>query len=97
MLDVIAQNIRNHHANARYRPVALHGEQMLMLAQYNVFPNATVLVSGDMLNVLLGLPGATPDQSELVTYTFYRGAVGRRAPHEADRRRFSRPTSAAPA
>jgi phenylpropionate dioxygenase-like ring-hydroxylating dioxygenase large terminal subunit len=72
MLDVIAQNIRDHHATLGTDLSRFTSEQMLMLAQYNVFPNATVLVWGEMLNVLLGLPGATPDQSELVTYTFYR-------------------------
>jgi hypothetical protein len=72
MLDVIAQNIRNHHATLGTDLSRFTGEQILMLAQYNVFPNATVLVWGEMLNVLLGRPGVTPDQSELVTYTFYR-------------------------
>jgi choline monooxygenase len=72
MLDVIAQNIRGHHAALGTDLSRFTSEQILMLAQYNVFPNATVLVWGEMLNVLLGLPGATPDQSELVTYTFYR-------------------------
>ena len=72
MLDVIAENIRRHHATLGTDLSRFTSEQMLMLAQYNVFPNATVLVWGEMLNVLLGLPGPTPDQSELVTYTFYR-------------------------
>jgi len=72
MLDVIAQNIRDHHATLGTDLSRFTSEQMLMLAQYNVFPNATVLVWGEMLNVLLGLPGPTPDRSELVTYTFYR-------------------------
>ncbi len=72
MLDVIAQKIREHHARQGTDLSRFTSEQILMLAQYNVFPNATVLVWGEMLNVLLGRPGATPDQSELVTYTFYR-------------------------
>src|SRR5207342_3309334 len=72
MLDVIAQKIREHHATLGTDLSRFTSEQMLMLAQYNVFPNATVLVWGEMLNVLLGRPGANPDQSELVTYTFYR-------------------------
>src|SRR5437763_14155368 len=72
MLDVIAQNIRDHHAKRGADLARFTSEQILMLAQYNVFPNSTVLVWGDMLNVLIGRPGPTPDHSELVTYTFYR-------------------------
>jgi choline monooxygenase len=72
MLDVIAQKIRGHHASLGTDLTRFTSEQILMLAQYNVFPNSTVLVWGEMLNVLLGRPGSTPDQSELVTYTFYR-------------------------
>jgi phenylpropionate dioxygenase-like ring-hydroxylating dioxygenase large terminal subunit len=72
MLDVIARNIRQSHAAKGTDLSRFTSEQILMLAQYNVFPNATVLVWGEMLNVLLGRPGPTPDQAELVTYTFYR-------------------------
>lgn len=72
MLDVIAQKIREHHAALGTDLSRFTSEQILMLAQYNVFPNATVLVWGEMLNVLLGRPGASPDRAELVTYTFYR-------------------------
>ena len=60
MLDVIAENIRSHHATLGTDLSRFTSEQMLMLAQYNVFPNATVLVWGEMLNVLLGLPGPLP-------------------------------------
>jgi phenylpropionate dioxygenase-like ring-hydroxylating dioxygenase large terminal subunit len=72
MLDVIAQNIRDHHATLGTDLSRFTAEQILMLAQYNLFPNATFLVWGEMVNVLLGLPGPTPDEAELVTYTFYR-------------------------
>jgi hypothetical protein len=37
MLDVIAQNIRNHHATLGTDLSRFSGEQILMLAQYNVF------------------------------------------------------------
>jgi len=72
MLDVIAQKIREYHATLGTDLSRFTSEQMLMLAQYNVFPNSTVLVWGEMLNVLIGRPGPTPDDAELVTYTFYR-------------------------
>jgi len=72
ILDVIAQKIRHHHATLGTDLSRFTSEQILRLAQYNVFPNATVLVWGEMLNVLIGRPGPDPDHSELFTYTFYR-------------------------
>jgi phenylpropionate dioxygenase-like ring-hydroxylating dioxygenase large terminal subunit len=72
--DVIASLLRAEHA-------ATHGvdcshldtAQMLRLAQYNLFPNATVLVWGEMVNVIIGRPGLTPDTAEMVSYLLYRG------------------------
>jgi phenylpropionate dioxygenase-like ring-hydroxylating dioxygenase large terminal subunit len=72
MLDVIAQKIRESHAEKGADLSRFTSEQILMLAQYNLFPNATFLVWGEMVNVLIGRPGADPDHAELVTYTFYR-------------------------
>jgi hypothetical protein len=46
---------------------------MLRLSQYNLFPNATVLVWGEMVNVLIARPGLTPDDAELTTFLMYRG------------------------
>ena len=67
MLDVIAaEHPRPPSAKLGTDLSRFTSEQMLELAQYNLFPNATVLVWGEMLNVLLGAPGPTPDQSELV-------------------------------
>ncbi|MGZ4728565.1 MAG: aromatic ring-hydroxylating oxygenase subunit alpha [Acidimicrobiales bacterium] len=46
--------------------------QVMDLAQYNLFPNATVLLWGEMINVILSRPGPTPDEAELVTYLLLR-------------------------
>ena len=45
---------------------------MLDLAQYNLFPNATVLLWGEMVNVLIARPGPTPDEAELSTFLLSR-------------------------
>ena len=58
-------------------------EQMLMLAQYNLFPNATVLVWGDMLNVLLGLPGPHARSVRARDLHLLPRALRRRAAHAA--------------
>jgi hypothetical protein len=61
---------------------------VLQLAQYNLFPNATLLVWGDMLSLLVGRPGPTPDVAEFATYSFARAAdpdSPRRPPIELSR------------
>ena len=70
--DVIAQRIREHQATRNIDLSAYDTDGILRLSQYNLFPNATVLVWGDMLNVLVSRPGATPDEAELVMYLLYR-------------------------
>ncbi len=42
------------------------------LSQYNLFPNATVLLWGEMINVILSRPGPTPDEAEMVTFLLLR-------------------------
>ena len=74
--EVIAQRIREHQAT---RGIDLSGydtDGLLRLSQYNLFPNATVLVWGDMVNVLVARPGATPDDAELAMYLLYRAPAG---------------------
>jgi phenylpropionate dioxygenase-like ring-hydroxylating dioxygenase large terminal subunit len=74
--DVIADLLRREHARAHGVDCAgLDTAQMLRLAQYNLFPNATVLVWGEMVNVLIAMPGTTPDTAEFVTFLLYRGAA----------------------
>ena len=70
--DVIAQRIREHQAT---RGVDLSGydtDGLLRLSQYNLFPNTTVLVWGDMVNVLVSRPGPSPDEAELSMFLLYR-------------------------
>ena len=64
--------------------------QMLCLNQYNLFPNATVLVAPDLMTILCGRPGPTPDSGQMVGINFRRAADAGRAPQPARRRHRSR-------
>jgi hypothetical protein len=57
-------------------------DQTLNMSQYNLFPNITVLVFSDMLNVVRSRPGATHLDAYMDAYTFERRPV-----HEARRSR----------
>ena len=70
--DVIAQLIRDHQATRGVDMSRFDTDGVLRLSQYNLFPNTTVLVWGDMLNVLTSRPGSSPDDAELVMYLMYR-------------------------
>ncbi len=74
--DVIAQRIREHQATRGVDLAGYDTDGLLRLSQYNLFPNATVLVWGDMLNVLVSRPGASPDDAELVMYLLHRVPAG---------------------
>ncbi|MGH8977592.1 MAG: aromatic ring-hydroxylating oxygenase subunit alpha [Acidimicrobiia bacterium] len=75
--DVIATLLRREHARVYGVDCTdLDTDRMLRLSQYNLFPNATVLVWGEMVNVLVARPGITPDDAELSTFLLYRHAPG---------------------
>ncbi len=85
--DVIARMIADHFQ-------AEHGvdlsrfdtDQMMTMEQYNLFPNITVLVFGDLLQVVRARPGATPDDGYMDVIAFDRVAPGasRRDPITAE-------------
>jgi phenylpropionate dioxygenase-like ring-hydroxylating dioxygenase large terminal subunit len=70
--DVIAERIRKHHAADGVDLSSFDTAHMLCLNQYNLFPNSTVLVAPDLLQVLCGRPGPTPDSGQLVGIAFQR-------------------------
>jgi phenylpropionate dioxygenase-like ring-hydroxylating dioxygenase large terminal subunit len=74
--DVLADILRRHQAQFGADMTELDTEQMMNLSQYNLFPNATVLVWSEMINVILARPGPTPDESELHTYLLLRHHAG---------------------
>lgn len=88
MQDVIAGRIKAVQASAGVDLSRYTTEAVLRLAQYNLFPNATLLVWGDMVNLLVGRPGPTPDTADLVSYVFTRmpdGEATRRPPLDVER------------
>ena len=61
-------------------------DQTLNMSQYNLFPNVTVLVFSDMLNVVRARPGATHLDAFMDAWTFDRRPAGsaRTRPFELD-------------
>jgi choline monooxygenase len=70
--DAIADRIRAHQATFGIDLAGYGTERLLRLSQYNLFPNSSVLVWGDELNVLLASPGRTPDTAELMVFVLHR-------------------------
>jgi len=81
--EALAAAIRR---DAATRDVDLGGfsdDEIMGFRQYNLFPNATVLITADSFNVLVSRPSSVVDQAELFTLHF------RRFPPDAD---VGRPT-----
>jgi choline monooxygenase len=72
--DVIAEGIRRHHRADGVDLSRFDTAHMLCLNQYNLFPNATVLVAPDLMTILCGRPGPTPDSGQMVGINFRRAA-----------------------
>ena len=51
-------------------------DQTLNMSQYNLFPNVTILVFSDMLNVVRARPGATHLDAHMDAWTFDRRPAG---------------------
>ena len=67
---------------------ALDDGQLLDMSQYNLFPNITVLVFADMLQIVRSRPGATPDDAYMDAFSFERvapaGAPARSKPFDLE-------------
>jgi phenylpropionate dioxygenase-like ring-hydroxylating dioxygenase large terminal subunit len=59
---------------------ALDDHRLLDMQQYNLFPNLTVLVFSDMVQVVRSRPGPTPDDAHMDTFMFWRHAAGDATP-----------------
>lgn len=78
--DVIAERIRRHSRNDQHVDLARFDTvQMMRMNQYNLFPNTTITVFPDMLDVLTARPGPAPDQADFVLMHFQR-ATGPEVP-----------------
>ena len=70
--EVIAQKIRDHQATLGVDLSGYDTAQVTSLHQYNLFPNATVLVSADLFTVMTARPGPSPDEGELAVINLRR-------------------------
>lgn len=61
-------------------------DQLMTMEQYNLFPNITVLVFGDLLQVVRARPGATPDEGfmDILAFDRVRPGAPRREPITAE-------------
>jgi phenylpropionate dioxygenase-like ring-hydroxylating dioxygenase large terminal subunit len=85
MADAIAARIRSHQATFGVELGEFDTAQMLDLAQYNLFPNATVLVWADEVNVITSRPGMATDRAEMTLSIFHRkpsAATPRKRPRD---------------
>jgi phenylpropionate dioxygenase-like ring-hydroxylating dioxygenase large terminal subunit len=73
---LIADRIRTHHAQRGVDLSRFGVEQITALGQYNVFPNATVLLSADLLSVMTARPGPGTEEGDFTLSTFRRAAPG---------------------
>lgn len=77
--ELLAAAIRGDAAGRGVDLSAFDDDDIMGLRQYNLFPNATVLVSADSFNVLVARPSERVDRAELHTMHFRRQPTG--APH----------------
>jgi hypothetical protein len=54
--------------------------QVMVLQQYNLFPNATVIMYADLLSAITARPGSTPDEAIMTSYAFERRPAGQTGP-----------------
>ncbi len=73
MRGAIAEIVRERGVDAGHEWFAgLDETHLLDMTQYNLFPNVTVLVFADMLQVVRARPGATPDDAFMDAFSFDR-------------------------
>jgi choline monooxygenase len=73
MRGTIAELVRNRGLDAGHDWfTALDDTQLLDMSQYNLFPNVTILVFADMMQVVRARPGATPDDAFMDAFSFDR-------------------------
>lgn len=72
--DVIASRTKEFAASRGVDLNWASTEQVLLLHQYNVFPNMTLLTNADHMTVMTSHPGADPERGELVMYLWTRMA-----------------------
>jgi choline monooxygenase len=72
MQDAVARRIRDYQASLGVDLSSFGTREITHLWQYNLFPNATLLINADLYAVLTSRPGPAVDESELVILYFTR-------------------------
>jgi hypothetical protein len=72
MQDAVARRIRDYQASLGVDLSRYDTRQITHLWQYNLFPNATLLINADLYAVLTARPRAAHDEAELVILYFTR-------------------------
>jgi choline monooxygenase len=81
MRSAIATIVRERNVAAGHTWFAELDEHRLVdMQQYNLFPNVTVLVFSDMLQVVRSRPGATADDAHMDAFSFLRYAPADSSP-----------------
>jgi phenylpropionate dioxygenase-like ring-hydroxylating dioxygenase large terminal subunit len=92
---VIAERVREFQRGLGVELDAFDDDQIMNIQQYNLFPNMTLLVYADLVQVLRARPGSSPDDALLDGFFFERRPASdttprakpldvRLAPEEAD-------------
>jgi len=87
MIDVIGERVKLYQKDVKGLDLSKWSNHDVMyMHQYNIFPNLTVLITADILQVLCARPGDATDRAELVGMTFEREAAGvpRARPFDVD-------------
>jgi len=74
--DVLAERIVATQAERGVDVSHYDVKRLTGATQYNFFPNATLLVWSDMVNILSTRPGLTPDECQFVITSFHRVPPG---------------------
>lgn len=80
MQDVLASRVREFSKSRGVDLDRFDTDGIMNIHQYNLFPNTTLLVYPDLLQVLRARPGSDPDHAVLDGFFFDRWPVGSDAP-----------------
>jgi choline monooxygenase len=78
--SVIAERIREFQRTQGVDLTRFADDEIMNIQQYNLFPNMTLLVYADLVQVLRARPGANPDEAILDGFFFERHAAGDESP-----------------
>ncbi|MXW62477.1 MAG: aromatic ring-hydroxylating dioxygenase subunit alpha [Acidimicrobiaceae bacterium] len=85
--EVLSDMIVDHFRDTEGVDLSRYGpDEMMTMQQYNLFPNITVLVFGDLLQVVRARPGATPDDGymDIIAFDRVNPDAARREPLTAE-------------